>query len=79
MECSEVNKEVCTTITEEVCSPVSHQSCSEVQSRQVLGQNIPFVYLLISRECSLVPDAVCRNVTETRFDEKGSFSKYLKV
>ena len=37
-----------------VCSPDTVEECHEEEDI----------------ECSLVPDAVCRNVTETRFDEK---------
>ena len=37
-----------------VCSPDTVEDCHEEEDV----------------ECSLVPDAVCRNVTETRFDEK---------
>ena len=63
--CQMVSDEVCTeeskmecaqvnTIKEEVCRPDILEDCQEVEKV----------------ECSLVPDAICRNVTETRFDEK---------
>jgi len=54
MECKEVEKQVCTAIREQVCSPTLENFCHEEEKK----------------ECSLVPEVVCRNVTQTRFDEK---------
>ena len=69
MECEMTNKEVCTTIKEEVrqkmkntnyiqfnlkkfqvCSPDTVSNCEEIDNVN----------------CNLVPDVVCRNITETR-------------
>ena len=63
MECHTVDKNACNTIKEEVRCILQKQNFIQFRL-DLFASKWDFL------PCSLVPDVVCRKVTQTRFDEK---------